>query len=420
MLTVAIVQLYLLYGDTRVYKVQPSHYHFSASSDQEVEGLSTAKLALNDQGGVLDCELKTSDYPWPFCGVRIEFDEDPEFGISLKNYHTVRLDVDFVNLDDNSFPRMRFYLRNFNPSYSDPENEYTLKYNGLEYQPNSDQGVINIPIANLQVMTWWLADNNIGIEHSAPEFSNISRIEFASGSGNALGNYRLSINSIEFVGNYIEGETLMLLLLVLWVSLALVYSVAEIRRSRLLIVKEQNRQHHLKNLNRTLRAQNYEFAELAHRDALTGAMNRHAIRDWLNQNYSTDSATGGPLSVIYLDIDHFKTVNDKYGHSVGDDVLREFTLVVMGILKPSDRLVRWGGEEFVIFCQDANIDQAIGKAERIRHTIEQHIWVHGDQLTSSMGVAELKQERPIDMMARADEALYQAKHKGRNRVEVSL
>ncbi|MCC4821285.1 GGDEF domain-containing protein, partial [Vibrio lentus] len=85
---------------------------------------------------------------------------------------------------------------------------------------------------------------------------------------------------------------------------------------------------HLKNVNRALREQNFEFSEKAHRDELTGILNRHAIRDWLKMQSQQVKQGHGKLSMLYLDIDYFKSVNDKYGHQMGDHILREFSMVV--------------------------------------------------------------------------------------------
>lgn len=119
--------------------------------------------------------------------------------------------------------------------------------------------------------------------------------------------------------------------------------------------KEQNglqqsekRHRHLEKVNNTLRAQNYEFAELAHRDALTGAMNRHAVQSWLEQQARQVRWGHDSFSILYMDLDKFKRVNDKYGHQMGDDILREFVMVISSSIQPEDRLVRWGGEEFVV------------------------------------------------------------------------
>ncbi|MCG9579721.1 GGDEF domain-containing protein [Vibrio tubiashii] len=418
--TILVVQLYWMHGGGHVFKIFPGQFVFLPTDDQALGGVSTARLESSESEVVLNCQLDKSDaYSWPYCGVAIQLGETMQHGINLKNYHTVRLNIDFEQLDSTAEPTLRFYLRNFNPAYSSAEDEYTQKYNGLAYSPGVGEGVVDIPIANLQVLTWWLADNEIPIAHSAPEFTNVTKLELATGSGHFTGEYKMTIKSIEFIGNYIEGETLMLALLVFWVSLALVYSIVEIKRSHQLILQSQFRQDHLRKLNSDLKEQNIHFAELANRDALTGAMNRHSIREWLEQHFEGKLGREKALAALYLDIDHFKDVNDKYGHAMGDDILREFTMVILSMLSPSERLVRWGGEEFVVFCPGLSLDEASELAERIRHRVESHIWVHGDPLTTSIGVASRSGERTNAMITRADEALYRAKRQGRNQVVVS-
>lgn len=418
--TILVVQLYWMHGGGHVFKVFPSQFVFLATNDQPLGGVSSSTVEQSESEVVLRCKLAKSDaYPWPYCGVAIQLGETMQQGLNLKRYHTARLNIDFEQLDSDIAPTLRFYLRNYNPAYSSAEDEYTQKYNGLAYSPGVNQGVIDIPIANLQVLTWWLADNHIPIAYSAPEFTNVTKLELATGSGHFTGEYKMTIKSIEFVGNYIEGETLMLALLVFWVSLALVYSIVEIKRSHQLILQSHFRQDHLRKLNKELQEQNIQFAELANRDALTGAMNRHSIRGWLDEHFEGAPGQTKTLSVLYLDIDHFKTVNDKYGHAMGDDILREFTMVVLSMLSPSERLVRWGGEEFVVFCPGLNLAEAEELAGRIRHRVESHIWVHGDPMTTSIGVASRCNERTNAMLTRADEALYMAKRQGRNQVVTS-
>ena len=419
-ITILILQLYWMYGSTLVYKVTPNKFDFLPTNDQVAGGHSSSAISFDGDAAILNCELvKSPDYAWPYCGISIGLTDKIFEGMNLDHFHTVKMNIDFEQIDSTNSPRMRFYLRNFNAAYSQPDNEYSQKYNGLEYTPGSGGGSIDIPLKNLQVMTWWLADNKIPIQHSAPEFTNVTKVELATGSGHNTGQYRMKIHSIELIGNYVSAESLMFGLLLFWVSLALVYSVVEIRRSHKMILHAHFRQDHLRRLNKELKEQNIHFAELANRDALTGAMNRHSIRDWLDSNYEKDNPKGKQLSALYLDIDHFKSVNDLYGHSMGDDILREFTMVVLSTLSASERLVRWGGEEFVVFCPGIDLQEAELIAERIRHKVEAHIWIHGDPLTTSIGVASLGEERTNEMLTRADEALYTAKRQGRNRVVVS-
>ncbi|MGR5069721.1 MULTISPECIES: GGDEF domain-containing protein [Vibrio] len=417
--TISLVAIYSLIGDTRKLVITPDKFNFHATSDASAGGMSEADISYQENGLTLSCDIKKSQYAWPYCGISIYTDViEATKGIDLSNYHTVRLKLRYENAGEGD-KELRLYLRNYNPEYSNPDDEYTIKYNGMQFSPSDFGETIEIPINNLQVMTWWLADNHVAIEHSGPEFSNITRIDLATGASAGLGEHKIVIEKIEFEGEYVEQSTLLFVLLFSWMTLGLAFSLHELRKSQLAFERVEKRHRHLKKMNSTLRTQNCEFAELAHRDALTGAMNRHAVQTWLEQKAREVRWGHDSFSVLYLDLDKFKNVNDQFGHQMGDDVLREFVMVIASSIEAEDRLVRWGGEEFVVFCPNTNIERAVKRAESIRENVERHLWVHGEPLTCSIGVAQMQNERVSETMARADEVLYLAKRNGRNCIEVN-
>ncbi|EOA8954811.1 GGDEF domain-containing protein [Vibrio harveyi] len=420
--TISLVALYSLLGDTRKLEVTPDKFNIHVTNDAIAGGLSESDITYQNHSLTLNCDLKESKYAWPYCGISVYTDvKEATKGLDLSSYHTVRLKIRYEAAGDGQSPskNLRLYLRNFNSAYSIPTDEYTIKYNGMQFSPSDFSEIIEIPIKNLQVMTWWLNDNDVAIEHSAPEFSNITRIDLATGAGAALGKHKIVIDKIEFEGAYVQQSTLLFVLLFSWMALGLAFSLHEMRKNKMAYNKAKKRHRHLEKVNNTLRAQNYEFAELAHRDALTGAMNRHAVQSWLEQQARQVRWGHDSFSILYMDLDKFKRVNDKYGHQMGDDILREFVMVISSSIQPEDRLVRWGGEEFVVFCPDTHVEQAVKKAEVIRQNVESHLWVHGELLTCSIGVAQMQNERVSETMARADEVLYLAKRNGRNRIEVN-
>ena len=145
------------------------------------------------------------------------------------------------------------------------------------------------------------------------------------------------------------------------------------------------------------------------RDPLTGALNRSGIEPV----FTTEIPI---ISLAFIDIDHFKKINDNYGHTVGDEVLVEFTSVISKNCRDTDFLARWGGEEFILVCPNTTIDQLFELTESLRNLLEEHEWPHGIQLTSSFGIAQKKNEDISSFIERADQALYSAKAQGRNRV----
>jgi diguanylate cyclase (GGDEF)-like protein len=157
-------------------------------------------------------------------------------------------------------------------------------------------------------------------------------------------------------------------------------------------------------------------------DGLTGVFNRKHLLELGQLAFSQSKEEGLPLSFIMVDIDHFKNVNDRYGHSVGDRVLQHLVNRFNQIIRKTDILGRYGGEEFGIILKDANPKESWLLAERLRRAVEQNPLAIGDlvlPITISLGVASLENDHSLaDLIDRADKAMYRAKAKGRNRVEL--
>jgi diguanylate cyclase (GGDEF)-like protein len=154
-------------------------------------------------------------------------------------------------------------------------------------------------------------------------------------------------------------------------------------------------------------------------DALTGHWNRRALDDVLRQQVERQSSSGTPFSILMLDIDFFKHINDEFGHMVGDDVLRAFAQRLREFLRSADFCARFGGEEFVVVLPDTSLATAIEVGERIRKGVAQLPLLNKPrvQATVSIGVAAMEHARSLDeLFAAADAAVYLAKHEGRNQV----
>jgi diguanylate cyclase (GGDEF)-like protein/PAS domain S-box-containing protein len=159
---------------------------------------------------------------------------------------------------------------------------------------------------------------------------------------------------------------------------------------------------------------------LASTDVLTGLANRRRIIEYLDDTL-TDNETGkAALSVILFDIDHFKAVNDRYGHDIGDDVIKRVASSANGCLRNTDLIGRYGGEEFVIILPKTHREVALQIAERVRASIEAS-WDDGQpKVTVSLGIASTRDGDTCDViLKRADIALYEAKHAGRNRLRLA-
>lgn len=156
---------------------------------------------------------------------------------------------------------------------------------------------------------------------------------------------------------------------------------------------------------------------LSMHDALTGLFNRRAFDELLIRELSSCNRYGDTLSLVTIDLDHFKVVNDTFGHEAGDVVLQELANIIRKISRPSDLPCRWGGEEFSWFLPKTDLNGARQAAERLRREIEIHEFPRVGTQTASMGVAEIQPgESGPDLCKRADLALYEAKASGRNKV----
>jgi len=172
------------------------------------------------------------------------------------------------------------------------------------------------------------------------------------------------------------------------------------------------------NYESSLFQKNRSLKRLASTDSLTGIMNRRCFEE-MSQNYFLAARREQlPLSIMVIDLDYFKNINDNYGHKVGDEVLSDFTIVITKLLRGSDLFGRIGGEEFAILLFKTDNSGALKLAEKICTTIGQHRFPHNEKLTVSIGLGSLaEQEQTVqELFERADKALYQAKQQGRNQV----
>ncbi|WP_455756946.1 GGDEF domain-containing protein [Sulfurimonas sp.] len=157
----------------------------------------------------------------------------------------------------------------------------------------------------------------------------------------------------------------------------------------------------------------------ASRDSLTKLFNRGKFDDVLSKEIVLSKITSSPLSIIFLDIDHFKVVNDTYGHDVGDYILIELAKILKSTIRTGDFVARWGGEEFVVTLQSTDSKTASILAEKIRKNVENYTFAKGGEQTVSLGVTQYNQNDTQESFTkRVDDALYEAKKTGRNKVVV--
>lgn len=162
--------------------------------------------------------------------------------------------------------------------------------------------------------------------------------------------------------------------------------------------------------------QSDEYRDKAYHDALTGLYNRLKFDEVLDRKYREFIKAFQAFSIILIDIDNFKYVNDTFGHDKGDKVLKELAALLRDTLRKNDLLVRWGGEEFVILI-DNELSIASGLAEKIREVVFNNLKIDNHFISISLGVSQIKQLDTIEtLFSRVDKALYKSKQEGKNRV----
>jgi len=377
-----------------------THLKAMARDDRPFKGKSVSSLRETGQGLELSCEIIESEFEWPYCEIIIDLsnsnkDGEPQ-GVDLSGYDQVGLWVRHKHAVQTG---TRFQLHNFSPIYSKMGNRETYKYNVVEYYEKFSPYPTWINTSNLHVPTWWLTRHDLSLDQVGVDISNILSIGFVTGSHTKPGHYSLTIERIEFKGKYFKTTMVFMALISLWglaATLFLYRRFAEVRRDLARAKKQKS-----------------IWEDKATRDPLTGAVNRiGAHKAFSKQTYSLNRSDD--FSAIFMDIDHFKRINDTYGHAVGDLVLQQFVDVVNENTRDSDILARWGGEEFILICGNTAIEPAVLLAEKLRAAIQSAQWPKAMELTCSFGVAQQGEESVEDFIERMDKALYSAKFSGRN------
>ena len=338
-------------------------------------------------------------------------------GIDLSGFDSMTIDMGYRGPAPHA---LRVYIRNYEPAISTVADWHSQKINEIELSVPGDGAVIAVPMKLLRTAAWWNSAQKTPLLHTDMRVDNVTAIEIYTGSLNAMGRHDMTLRSVRFHGKWIQNHLLMMLVGawflcgVMWPLMGLVHYRAQLRSSKARLAS-------LTGINRALKLEAKELAGQAYTDPLTGALNRQGLRDLLMKQWKTPSLLADPSSVMFADLDFFKKINDQHGHGAGDDVLRLFAAMVQREIRTSDKLVRWGGEEFLIVCPGTDAQQAQALAEKLRRSMALQSWPLGLKVTASFGVTALKNGEDIgDAIKRADNALYRAKENGRDRVELAL
>ncbi len=350
------------------------------------------------------------DAAYHYCGMSAAFGEDSTRGLDLSGYQ--RLEMEVV-LSDN-IRAVNLFLRNYNPAYATPEDPNSPQFVTVSLRAQDTAQPLAFDLEEFRVADWWLQDRDLPRQYTRPEFGNIVALGVDLPSGKGPGSYDIRIERLDVVGVWISAERWYLGILVLWMLAIFTATSARLIRLRRRTLRDRERIRALSSSNLQLKHQREEYRKLSTVDALTGALNRHGFAPVMERVFQERGDQ--PLALIVIDIDHFKRINDRRGHKVGDQVLSTIAAVILANTRQFDTLCRWGGEEFVLLCPGTDNVNAYLLAEKIRQMIfDIHFDDSSLSVTASLGVASAEpQEDFQSLFTRADAALYEAKELGRN------
>ncbi|WP_348011485.1 GGDEF domain-containing protein [Roseateles sp.] len=360
------------------------------------------------------CNYTSFDKYQP-CGLSFSLTgEDPVRGRDLSRFDTLEMDLTYKG----PAALVRVAIRNFDPRFSNADDGNSARIHSVNLRPRDIQKPVRLELSELTVPEWWVSQFNLAREYNRPSLENAIALVIDVPSDMAGQQHELELRRLTLKGEWVSRDRVYLGIVCAWMlgaSLMLLHGWTQLRQNS---NRQQREIDALMARTRQLRIEQDKLRRLATIDELTGVLNRRGMEQSLDD---FEEACQG-MTLVMLDIDHFKRVNDRLGHDCGDEVLKRVAAVVAANLRASDVFGRWGGEEFLIACQGTRIRDATRLAEKLRERVEQsEIHSSGGRInvTASFGVALAPPGAQAGgALKRADEALYRAKEAGRNRVEM--
>lgn len=377
------------------------------------DGRSEARLTSSGGEVYLECQILLS-HTFAFCGLDIPLVEPDEKGLDISNYSQMVIDLEYHSAEQDT---LLIYLINEEQATG---GERIEKTNLWAVSSRSGRSQFSVEPNRFILPSWWIllhSERGVDLE---PNIKAVKSVRITTGDNVKERKVHLKIHKIDLYGKWISSEHLYVILLASWLALFLLHGIHYVHMLSVSIRRAKTSNDELMKLNSFLSIQKDQYESMAKSDSLTGALNRAGCRDLLESVLEAHQRLATSCSLIALDIDHFKQINDEFGHSAGDQVLKQLVELIDTHSPSEVSLARWGGEEFVLICPNTKLQSALFLAESLRLRIERFEFLEGRRITCSFGVAELQDEEVESWFERADRALYAAKHAGRNSVEADL
>ncbi len=359
------------------------------------------------------CSLSAAEDAW--CGWSVLWPNEPDGLMDFSAYHSLRVRLKYVG----EAKKLRIYARNYHEAYGDLIATDPNKFQSVTLFTHEFNEVVDIPLSEFVVADWWVTRFNIPRQHVAPDFSAVQMLAIDFPQPAVAGDHVMEVLSIELVGEWVSKESAYLALLILWLLVLAAEGGYRYYLMNIKVERARARALTLESYARELRTQTSMYKKLSGVDPLTGAYNRAGIKPLLKKSFDNNRRSDHDRGVVMvIDIDHFKQVNDTYGHSVGDTVIQQVAYVIADVIRAGDLFARWGGEEFLLICPGVNRTTAAVIGEKLRQAVCDRQYASGvPAVTVSLGVTLIRHGDAFNQaFDRADQALYQAKRAGRNRV----
>lgn len=359
------------------------------------------------------CKFAENEANMP-CNFIFMLSVDSVHGTNLKGFDHLNLDIKYTGTSKS----LRIAMRSYDPRFSNVNDSNSTKFNFINFRTKDLENPLRISFNEFTVADWWLAQYSLPREQTHPDITNAITLAVDIEGDLRNSEHDIQINRIEFTGDWISSENWYLAILLAWMLFGAAFNI--IRLIHLQRVEQQHRAKisDLVVTNSKLRTETDKFRKLSTVDSLTNAFNRHGIEQIIESLEIRLDST----SIIILDIDHFKRINDRRGHDTGDRVLQKISEIILNRTRSSDKFGRWGGEEFILICPNTSVGMAMALAEKLRIVIFDTVFEPENPVavTASFGVAAVSPNEPFSAaFKRADEALYTAKSIGRNCVIVA-
>ena len=352
--------------------------HVNLISEIKEGNITSEFKQETDLSASVQCHL-THSAGFNLCGISIALGaEGPKSGLNLAKYDRLEIDLGFRSPMPHQKVKVSF--RNFHKAYSRPEDLVSLKFNTITYDPSVYEPPLIVPLHSFYVENWWLAQYNVGFNHSQTDFSNVSFIEFLTTDMSVPGVYELEVRSALLRGQWLTETELLRYIFLVWLAIVI-----------LVVTRQRN-----------------QLKRLAVMDLVTESYNRRGVNQWVTRALSKST-----VCLFYIDIAGFKKINDAYGHLIGDELLRQFSNRIRKDLyafhERSAVISRLSGDEFLLVFKDLDPDQTQTLIKDLFSLLQEPVDLSGNQVIINihLGVAHSSETVNTfnDIVVQADSAM---------------